>query len=383
MKKIISLALSLVLVSSAFAGSCLSARETADGDAAQKIGLICSDPGFESGRLTVGAPETDTGMGAWNEQQKKEFNAGLSITDVKGIESEANADSFIMPGYDVVLSAEFDEKTNLLSNGSFDNKDWWATDWWYCTTGWWGFGKELNGDDGTNCLHIKEVWQGVHYGTSFEAKPYTNYNVTFIYKGNPRWAHARILTMDEKIIADKNVDGNVNLTEWKNFTMSFNSGSEGGKCIFTFVMEPDSEFYVDDVYITPLETNKITVSDSCLSVSVNSAEPGAAVKITAAPETGRRVKSIVLTGDENAGIINADNTVKGIKTVFDSDTGFTMPGYDVTVSAEYTDYTDYNRDGVTDIRDLIRLKKLIAADSGYKNAAEELAMLRKILLGAA
>lgn len=540
MKKIISLALSLVLVSSAFAGSCLSARETADGAATQKIGLICSDPGFESGELTTGVPATDGGMGAWNEQQKKEFNAGLSITDedaatgryslkvmtptwssnfalgfnvekntvyalsfkiktvgpngglwssqasmkimkasisadnklsyenitnnqvindirrtgwqqryltfnsgdttlvhmffgsdnggllqkestmyLDDISLEEIADSGIieplangsgfeetletfvpvmsgsgtMPSWDeahrteykggVGQSAEFDEKTNLLSNGSFDNKDWWATDWWYCTTGWWGFGKELNGDDGTNCLHIKEVWQGVHYGTSFEAKPYTNYNVTFIYKGNPRWAHARILTMDEKIIADKNVDGNVNLTEWKNFTMSFNSGSEGGKCIFTFVMEPDSEFYVDDVYITPLETNKITVSDSCLSVSVNSAEPGAAVKITAAPETGRRVKSIVLTGDENAGIINADNTVKGIKTVFDSDTGFTMPGYDVTVSAEYTDYTDYNRDGVTDIRDLIRLKKLIAADSGYKNAAEELAMLRKILLGAA
>ena len=101
------------------------------------------------------------------------------------------------------------------------------------------------------------------------------------------------------------------------------------------------------------------------------------------PETGKRVKSIVLTGDENAGIINGGNTVKGIKTVFDSDTGFTMPGYNVTVSAEYTDYTDYNRDGVTDIRDLIRIKKLIAADSGYKNAAEELAALRKILLGAA
>ena len=390
MKKIISLALSLVLVSSAFAGSCLSARETADGAATQKIGLICSDPGFESGELTTGVPATDGGMGAWNEQQKKEFNAGLSITDEDAATGRYSlkvmtptwSSNFAL-GFNVEKNAEFDEKTNLLSNGSFDNKDWWATDWWYCTTGWWGFGKELNGDDGTNCLHIKEVWQGVHYGTSFEAKPYTNYNVTFIYKGNPRWAHARILTMDEKIIADKNVDGNVNLTEWKNFTMSFNSGSEGGKCIFTFVMEPDSEFYVDDVYITPLETNKITVSDSCLSVSVNSAEPGAAVKITAAPETGRRVKSIVLTGDENAGIINADNTVKGIKTVFDSDTGFTMPGYDVTVSAEYTDYTDYNRDGVTDIRDLIRLKKLIAADSGYKNAAEELAMLRKILLGAA
>lgn len=81
MKKIISLALSLVLVSSAFAGSCLSARETADGAATQKIGLICSDPGFESGELTTGVPATDGGMGAWNEQQKKEFNAGLSITD--------------------------------------------------------------------------------------------------------------------------------------------------------------------------------------------------------------------------------------------------------------------------------------------------------------
>lgn len=81
MKKIISLALSLVLVSSAFAGSCLSAQETADGDAAQKIGLICSDPGFESGRLTVGAPETDIGMGAWGEEKKTEFGGGLSITD--------------------------------------------------------------------------------------------------------------------------------------------------------------------------------------------------------------------------------------------------------------------------------------------------------------
>ena len=311
-------------------------------------------------------------------------NSGvLAGSAVEGIESEANSDGFIMPGYDVILSAEFDEKTNLLSNGSFDNKDWWATNWWYCTTGWWGYSKELNGDDGTNCLYIKEVWQGVHYGTSFESEPYTNYTVTFNYKGNPRWAHARILTMDEKIIAGNNVDGNVNLTEWKNFTMSFNSGPEGGKCIFAFVMESGSEFYVDDVYITPLETNKITVSDSRLSVSVNFAEPGAAVKITAAPETGKRVKSIVLTGDENAGIINGGNTVKGIKTVFDSDTGFTMPGYNVTVSAEYTDYTDYNRDGVTDIRDLIRIKKLIAADSGYKNAAEELAALRKILLGAA
>lgn len=81
MKKIISLALSLVLVSSAFAGSCLSAQETADGAAAQKIGLICSDPGFESGSLTVGAPATDTGMGAWDEGQKTEFGSGLSITD--------------------------------------------------------------------------------------------------------------------------------------------------------------------------------------------------------------------------------------------------------------------------------------------------------------
>lgn len=81
MKKIISLALSLVLVSSAFAGSCLSAQETADGDAAQKIGLICSDPGFESGGLTVGAPATDTGMGAWGEENKTEFGGGLSITD--------------------------------------------------------------------------------------------------------------------------------------------------------------------------------------------------------------------------------------------------------------------------------------------------------------
>lgn len=81
MKKIISLALSLVLVSSAFAGSCLSAQETADGDAAQKIGLICSDPGFESGRLTVGAPATDTGMGAWGEENKTKFGGGLSITD--------------------------------------------------------------------------------------------------------------------------------------------------------------------------------------------------------------------------------------------------------------------------------------------------------------
>ena len=81
MKKIISLALSLVLVSSAFAGSCLSAQETADGDAAQKIGLICSDPGFESGSLTVGAPATDIGMGAWSEENKTKFGGGLSITD--------------------------------------------------------------------------------------------------------------------------------------------------------------------------------------------------------------------------------------------------------------------------------------------------------------
>lgn len=81
MKKIISLALSLVLVSSAFAGSCLSAQETADGDAAQKIGLICSDPGFESGRLMVGAPATDTGMGAWGEDDKTKYGGGLGITD--------------------------------------------------------------------------------------------------------------------------------------------------------------------------------------------------------------------------------------------------------------------------------------------------------------
>ncbi|MDD6736397.1 MAG: carbohydrate binding domain-containing protein, partial [Clostridiales bacterium] len=81
MKKIISLALSLVLVSSAFAGSCLSAQETADVDAAQKIGLICSDPGFESNKLTVGYPATDIGMGAWNDDQKNQYNAGLSITD--------------------------------------------------------------------------------------------------------------------------------------------------------------------------------------------------------------------------------------------------------------------------------------------------------------
>lgn len=266
------------------------------------------------------------------------------------------------------------DSDNIFPDSSFESGS--ITDWEIASS--IASISSFNPYSGSYSLLIDNGTQGARATRLIDVEPYTDYDLSFFYSGNAAWEHVVIRTTDNVDIHDQiqiNKDDTFR-TSHREFTCRFNSGNNTQlKIGFRQVSKSTSNrfFYIDDICLKKAEVKINSFEGERGSVGFDgSVKGGDKVTLNVNADSGYKVKKIDLIVDTDSVINQVKDDLLTATPVLDNTHSFVMPAMNVNVSAEFTEITDMNYDGIVNILDFVALKKLILNESEITNPADDL-----------